>query len=157
MPEPPPNLFQQQVQTAPEVRNQQLTNLLGALGGPLVGGQLGIDPASPSCTWKYKWGQAERRALRLFRDMYGQKAMLRLLVKGHHDFKAKDGRIYRIYREQYREVDVYQRTKQGLKKCYRLCLLDTEQIPLTDSVMKRLWLAKADPGALHEQAHVKSA
>ena len=156
----PPDLegLRQQTQTA------TLAALLGnypqgfgqALGQGIGQGRL-TDGESPGCTWKVRWGAAERRALRLFRDMYGLKRMLCYLHQGYVDYHASCGRTYRIFREAHREIEVFQRLKTGKKLLYRLCVIDMETIPLTDGVMKRLWLAKADPATLHQQANVKAA
>ena len=129
--------------------NQLLTQLV-ANHGMLYQG-------NPPCTWRSQWGQPERRALRLFRDMYGRKALWKYLHRGWVEYHAKDGRTYRVFRQAHKEVEVYQRLKMGKKMLYRLCLVDTEGVPLTDGVLKRLWLAKADPASLHASANVKSA
>lgn len=109
---------------------------------------------STPCTWRDRIGIAERRALKLFKDMYGWKLMVRYLYRGYVDFHAKDGRTYRIHRASRRLIEVYQRTTQGKKKLYGLCLVDKEPIPLTDGVLKRLWMLRCNPSALHEQANV---
>ena len=111
-------------------------------------------PTPPS--WRQRFGIAERRALRLFRDMYGRRALLRYLLRGYTDFRTAH-RVYRVYRERGREIEVYQATSKGLKMLYRLCIVDTDNVPLTDGVMKRLWLIRADRDALYTQANVKPA
>ena len=141
--------------------DNQLMNLIlnqyaaqGALGGGLVGG--GLVGGTPVASWRQRWGVAERRALKLFRDMYGKRALAKYLVRGYTEL-CVDKRVYRVFRERHREIEVFQATSKGRKMLYRLCIVDTDNVPLTDGVMKRLWLIRADRDALYTQANIKPA
>ena len=144
----------------PQPPNQQMENQVmnlllnqyaaqGVLGGGLGGG-------SPFASWRQRCGAAERRALKLFRDMYGKRALAKYLVRGYTELSV-DKRVYRVFRASNREIEVYQTTSKGRKMLYRLCIVDTDNVPLTDGVMKRLWLIRADRDALYTQANVKPA
>ena len=148
------NQYQQIVQQ--QIGQQQQANPFAQLGGagiPLAAYGL-LGGGKPATTWRDHFGIAERRALKLFKDMYGKKRLWRYLRDGYVEFHAKDGRTYRVFRQRHQSVEVYQRMKTGKKLLYKLCLVDTEKIPLTDGVLKRLWLLRCDPNALHEQANV---
>ena len=149
------NLYQQLARQ--QLAQPQIANLFGGLGLgiPLNNyGMLGGQPALGT-SWRDRFGIAERRALKLFKDMYGRKRLWQYLRNGYTEFHAKDRRTYRIFRQRHQSIEVYQRMKTGKKLLYKLCVMDTENIPLTDGVLKRLWLLRCDPNALHEQANVQ--
>ena len=136
--------------------NPFLQQSVNQLHQVLLGNAIVAQPATP-LGWKDRFGIAERRALKLFKDMYGRKALWLYLRKGYVEYHAKDGRTYRIFRAVHDSIEVFQRTKLGKKKLYKLCLTDTESIPLTDRVLKCLWLLRCDANSLHEQANIQSA
>src|SRR3990167_3104897 len=147
------NLYQQLTQ----MNQQQAVGQLGGFGQGIPLNNYGVLGGQPSLgtSWRDRFGIAERRALKLFKDMYGRKRLWQYLRNGYAEFHSKDGRTYRIFRQLYQSIEVYQRMKTGKKLLYRLCVVDMENIPLTDGVLKRLWLLRCDPNALHEQANVQ--
>jgi len=147
------NLYQQLTQ----MNQQQAVGQLGGFGQGIPLNNYGVLGGQPSLgtSWRDRFGIAERRALKLFKDMYGRKRLWQYLRNGYAEFHSKDGRTYRIFRQRYQSIEVYQRMKTGKKLLYRLCVVDMENIPLTDGVLKRLWLLRCDPNALHEQANVQ--
>lgn len=114
---------------------------------------------------KHKCNIAERRALKLMKDLFGERVYNQIVNNGETWVKGADGMHYRIFWSRHGNVAVYEHrykthaTKEGKpwKPVAAYCGHFGEDYPISDQIIAQICMLRTDPQRYINQANkVKS-